>query len=221
MDLTWNPISGCLHTETVCPVVASCWARSFARRFPSCYGPGFRPILHVSRLHEPLARKKPTKIGVSFMGDFCGPGVYLKWQSQVLEVVRRCPQHTFVFLTKAGERLSQLNPWPDNAWVGVSLTGALPGRDRLNLHSLWGVRVPMRWVSLEPFLGYEELPAPAEWGTVQWLVMGAATGPRAQQPQLWWVQRMMDMAREQGIRVFLKKNLYQALPGLPALEEMP
>ena len=221
LDYSWSPITGCLHGPDTCPIVDDCWARAYANRFRSGYGPGFRPALHVSRLQEPLARKKPARIGVSFMGDMFGPQVYRHWQLQVLEVVRCCPQHTFIFLTKAGEQLPQFNPWPPNAWVGVSLTGALPGRDRLNLHSLWGVRATVRCVSLGPFLGYEELPPPTEWGTVQWLVMGATTGTRAAQPQLRWVQHMMDMAREQGIKVFLKKNLRRALPGLPILEEVP
>ena len=214
---SWPIISGCLHTAEVCPVVDDCWARAYARRFPSHYGPGFRPILHVSRLTQPLELARPARIGVAFTGDFCGPQVHRHWQLQVLEVVRRCPQHTFVFLTKAGAELLSFNgAWPSNAWVGVSITGALPERDAWNLKALKQVEARVRWVSFEPLLA----PWEGDLSGIQWVVIGAQTGPHARCPNLEWVGDIMEEAGKRGIALWLKRNMAQG-PALPwAVEDL-
>ena len=136
------------------------------------------------------------------MGDFCGPQVYRHWQRQVLEVVRRCPQHTFVFLTKAGEQLSQFQ-WPPNAWVGVSITGALPEVDRRNLEALKLVDARVRWISAEPRLA----PWKGDLSGIQWVVIGAQTGPHAKCPNLEWVGDIMEQAGRRGIPLWMKRNL--------------
>ena len=210
LDLHWGPISGCLHTLKECPVVNNCWARAMANRFRSRYGPGFRPTFHVSRLNDPLARKKPARIGVSFMGDFCGPQVHRHWQVQVLEVVRRCAQHTFLFLTKNGEQLPQFNPWPPNAWVGVSITGSPEHAqvDRRNLEALAQVQAPVRWVSYEPVLGpFPKLLPEVPLEIVDWLVIGGLSGHKPFHPPEDWIQEVEVKAEALGIPVFEKNNL--------------
>mgnify|MGYP001588329511 FL=1 len=202
LDYSWSPITGCLHGPDTCPIVDDCWARAYANRFRARYGPGFRPALHISHLNDPLARKKPARIGVSFMGDFCGPQVHRHWQAQVLEVVRRCPQHQFVFLTKEGFQL-QYFKWPDNCWVGVSITGALPEVDRHNLAALKQVQAPVRWVSFEPLLG----PGEGDLAGIQWVVIGSQSGPHARQPHLEWVGDIMEQAGRRGIPLWMKRNL--------------
>lgn len=212
----WAPVSGCLHGPDVCPVVDDCWARSMATRFRRNYGPGFRPILHVSRLQEPLALRKPARIGVAFTGDMFGPQVYRHWQLQVLEVVRRCPQHTFVFLTKNGEGLKYLQ-WPDNCWVGVSITGALPEVDRRNLKALKQVEARVRWVSIEPLLA----PVEPDLQGIQWVVVGAQTGAHPRDPASPWVGSILEEAGKRNIPVWLKRNLPEAWQGENLIQELP
>ena len=209
LQFHWGPISGCLHGPDTCPVVDDCWARAMANRFRSRYAPGFRPTMHWTRLLEPLDRKKPARIGVSFMGDFCGPQVHYHWQRAVLETVRRCPQHTFIFLTKAGEQLPQFQ-WPENCLVGVTITGALPDVDTRNLTALKKVQATVRWLSFEPLLA----PWEGDLSGIQWVVIGGLSGHHAKCPNLEWVGAIMEEAGRRGIPIWMKNNLAQgrALP---------
>ena len=213
---SWGIISGCLHTASVCPVVDDCWARSMANRFRSNFGPGFRPILHISRLNQPLALKTQARVGVSFTGDMFGPQVHRHWQLQVLEVVRRCQQHTFIFLTKAGKELAELN-WHANAWVGVTITGALPERDAQNLEALKQVRALVRWVSFEPLLA----PWKGDLRGIQWVVIGGCSGPHARSPEVEWVGAIMEEAGKWGVPIWLKNNLLPIWAAEDLIQELP
>jgi protein gp37 len=43
--------------------------------------------------------------------------------------------------------------------------------------------------------------------SVNWIIVGAQTGPGAKQPKAEWVQEIIDQAREHSIPIFLKDNL--------------
>jgi len=70
LHYTWNPVVGC--SGVGCIVRDVCWARRFARRRKNqcelCYK--FEPHPHFERFDEPLKRKKPSRIGVCFSGEF-------------------------------------------------------------------------------------------------------------------------------------------------------
>ena len=93
----------------------NCWARSITERFPAHYPNGFNPTFYPDAFLSPMSLKKPSRIGVAFMGDLFGD-----WIDPWLEVILRdergavfyegslrdrvfmsieeCPQHTFLFL---------------------------------------------------------------------------------------------------------------------------
>src|SRR3990170_1961058 len=80
LNFTWNPIAGC--SGIGCAVRKECWARAQSKRrkwrCTLCYV--FKPHLHKERLHEPLQRKKSSRIGVTFSGDFFDIGMHPNWQ---------------------------------------------------------------------------------------------------------------------------------------------
>lgn len=76
------------------------------------------PIVLV--FHEPKKLKKPSRILVVSMGDLFGEFIPDKWINKVLEVVKKCPQHTFLFLTKNPNRYYSFK-FPDNTWIGASV----------------------------------------------------------------------------------------------------
>ena len=190
-DATWNPVTGCLHD---CPY---CYARAFAHRLHR----SFEPAYHPERLSEPLARKVPTKIFVGSNADLFGDWVPAKWVRDVLDIVRRCPQHTFQFLTKAPHNLVKYNPWPDNCWVGATATDQAMMDNAVFCLSL--VRAPVRFVSAEPLLG----PIRADLSPLDWVIIGAKTGKRPQQPRPQWVADLVSDARTGGAAVWYKDNL--------------
>ena len=213
-DYTWNPVTGCLGPHGDGEHCRYCYAERLARgRLRNLYlshrmpfagnmRDPFAPRFWRNRLEEPLHLRRPSTIFVCDMADLFGPWVATATQDLIFDVVRRCPHHTFLFLTKWPDRLPLFNPWPDNAWVGASAEHA-PSALRAT-DALREVLAPVRWLSAEPLLGHIDGPFIRD---IDWLVVGAQTGPGAIQPRFTWVTELMQYAAHYEIPVFLKDNL--------------
>ena len=183
-DLTWNPVTGCKHGCSYC----------YARRIYQRFGRSFEPEFHPERMEQPLKKRKPSKIFVCSVADLFGDWVPQRWINQVLDVVRKCPQHTFQFLTKDPRRLPD-QYWPENAWVGVTATNQ-KAWDRATRY-LPKVNA-LTFISVEPVLDPIEV---GNW-MPDWLIIGAQTGPGGFQPKREWVGKLTQAAR-----AFDKQNL--------------
>ena len=179
---------------------------------------GFEPTLHAYRLDEPKMLKKPARIGVVFMGDLFGNWVPRNWIEVVIDTVKACPQHTFLFLTKNPERYRKFD-FPENAWLGTSAENAI------NLHvredQMCFSLPKISFLSLEPLL--DDVSRYISFDIWDWIIVGAQTGPGAVKPKPEWVQAVID-ARDmyeqktgKHVPLFLKNNL-----GWPeAIQEFP
>ena len=146
LDWSWSVAVGCTHG---CPW---CWARRQAKRqrknCQRCYD--FTPHLHPERLGEPLRKRKPSVIGVAFMGDLFDPTLPDDDVCRVFDTIRASevyPKgHTFVILTKQPNRMADVcrrlrfisdstcpegATWlaesSDNSEGGYAFMGGLPG----------------------------------------------------------------------------------------------
>lgn len=181
---------------------------------------GFAPTLHSARLSEPLWVKKPSRVFVCSMADLFGDWVPNEWIYQVLAACEAAPQHQYLFLTKNPERYNRIfkerlflgnekiKPHA-NWWLGATFGTAIDTiYSRVHLLTLheegWHT-----WVSAEPLL--EDItPYWAHWeDTIDWLVIGAMTGPgsKNRQPEFKWIESLADGAIVRGIPVFLKQSL--------------
>jgi len=193
---TWNVIVGCLMG---CPY---CYARRQAKRFKhrclKCYR--FEPHFHPERLTKPLRVKKQSMIFSDSMGEPFGPWVPREWVEAILDIVRRCPRHTFQFLTKCPAGAKGYT-FPANCWIGTSVDrSAALGR----LDILREVTAPLRFVSFEPLLGPM---GDFDLRGIDWVIIGAQTGPGAVKPDSAWVEGIIGACREASVPVFLKNNL--------------
>ncbi len=71
------------------------------------------------------------------------------------------------------------------------------------IDALAHVDAPVRFVSAEPLLG----PIEADLSDLDWLIVGAMTGPGATPPAREWVTGLLDSADRAGVPVWLKENL--------------
>lgn len=107
---------------------------------------GFLPTFYPDRLEEPLKVKKPSRIFVSDMGDLWGDWVPRGWIEAVLDTVRKCPQHTFLMLTKNPKRYQEFEI-PDNAAIGTTVED----ESKLwRVEDLLKTKAKVRFLSLEP-----------------------------------------------------------------------
>ena len=206
LDYTWNPTVGC--TGINCAVRENCWARRMAKRQKHrcqlCYD--FVPHRHPERLNEPLLRKKPARIGVSFLGDLFDTHMDAIWINRVFQVMSKASWHTFVSLTKQAYNMNLMSRtyvgMPKNVWLGVTVNREV---DLKRIEYLKEIETEaIKFVSFEPL--YEDL-GNIDLAGIDWVIIGAQTRPE-RQPELEWVRHLIDAAKRAGAAIFLKNNLH-------------
>lgn len=238
LDYVWNFYSGCRNSQLgICPMGKNCWALKRTQRFKHFYPNGFEPTFYPEAFLSPMVLKKPSIIGVAFMGDLFGDwvnpderiivpicesprGVTLSSVATIKQTIfgtiRSCPQHTFLFLTKCPWNLPRWSPFPDNCWVGVTATDtdmAVAG-----LTSLSEIETKVKYVSFEPLLTRIPLTANGLSG-IDWVIIGAQTKPY-KPPEISWVEEIETAARKAGIAIFEKDNLKPLLK-TDLIQELP
>jgi protein gp37 len=216
---TWNPVTGCKHR---CPY---CYAARIDKRFNDGR---FEPTFHPKRLEEPLKVKKPSRIFVGSMADLFGDWDWddgFGWLereyvvNEVFNIVNQCPQHTFIFLTKNPKGMQGFN-FPDNCWCGTSVENQAKYDKRKP--ELLKVNCKTLFISYEPALcpidfgwfhhithlreGCGRISGWAQ-GKIDWLIIGAQTGPRAVKPDSTWIKQAIGQARNANVSVFVKDNV--------------
>ena len=200
-DFTWNPLTGCSrHCEY-------CYAERMAKRLAGRYGypkeDPFAVTFHPDRLHEPSQRKKPAKIFTCSMGEMFDPEAHWFWTKEIFFEMMKNPHHTFQVLTKQPKNVLH-GPWaiPDNCWLGISQDGRYTDDSMFDCLSFINTRV--KFVSFEPLLGGISGLNLAE---IDWVIIGAQTGPGAVSPKKHWVLDILNSAQAYDVPVFLKDNL--------------
>ncbi|MDP2729092.1 MAG: DUF5131 family protein, partial [Dehalococcoidales bacterium] len=232
-DLGWNFYPGCLHKpQGICPV-PKCWAEGMSKRQRRDF---HKPHLVLELLLAPLSVKKPSVILVNFMGDLFGDWVNPEQvvyppaevglvshfpeaprekihrgatlRELVIETVELCPQHQFLFLTKAPWNLPAWSPFSDNCFVGVSATSQAMHNGAIACLS--GIQAKVKYISYEPLL--EEVVAKYAYdlSEIQWVIIGQQTPvKKATTPKIEWVREIVEAADKAGVKVFLKNNLLE------------
>ena len=168
----WNFASGCGNNlDGKCKDGGfNCWAYPITQRFAERYPNGFNPTIHPDALLSPLSLKKPSRILCAFMGDlfwdcpefdpsYCGSpkgqfgedehGLFTL-KGRLFDTIEKCPQHTFVFLTKQPQNLPAWSPFPPNVWLGVSATNQQQFDNAVKY--LKEVEATVKYISFEPLL---------------------------------------------------------------------
>jgi len=149
-----------------------------------------------------------------------------EWTRKVLKVIDRCYYHRFYLLTKQPQNLAKFSPFPDNCWVGVTLTHE--GQYGAGISVLMeNIKASVKFISFEPLLGRIRGSVPV-W--CNWVIIGALTGfledikkacmstPKEMkpmpygnkwtlQPPIEWVEEIVRAADNAGVKVFLKDSL--------------
>jgi len=117
---------------------------------------------------------------------------------------------SFATVPRVQRAIEELLP---NLWVGVTITGKV---DAWRLEELGRVPAAHRFVSYEPMLeappnqivlqpsGILDYPDPKG---VEWIIVGAQTGPGSKQPDPIWLQDVIAQARYAKVPIFIKRNV--------------
>ncbi len=237
---TWNPIA--MRCTPVSAGCANCWHLAMAKRLannPSIYRDsqkayaGGSPYLDHIELEAPLHLKKPSRIGVQFMGDLFHESVNSEFVKEIFHVMHNSfAGDKFFVLTKRPQRMLPWfnwigriwSPWPiPNVWLGVSVEDQPTADERIPI--LLQIPAVHRWVSVEPMLGAVDLKSYFGWtgkGSglpsplsdtlenlkdipgIDWVVLGGETGSHARPLHPDWVRSVRDQCQAAGVPFFFK-----------------
>jgi protein gp37 len=201
-DYTINPIKG------LCPMGCSyCYARAMYKRFK--WNPEIRyehdAFTDIGKL------KNPSRIFVGSTMELFGGWVDYSTMWHTFNVVRQFPQHTFIFLTKLPENLAKWSPFPDNCYIGASVTNA---QQLSNAYcGLGSIKATVKFLSYEPLLTNVVMQEQfLKDAGINWVIIGQQTPISAKtSPKIEWIKEIVDAADKAVIPVFLKDNLFALL----------
>ena len=134
------------------------------------------------RFDDPIRWKKPCNIFVNSMSDFFHEQSDT-WRAEAWAVIKACPQHNWLILTKRAERITECLP-PD--WVGnyqnVMLGVSIENQDyAYRMDILAEVPDAKRFISAEPLLGPLTLNYTNDKGirpidSIKWVIIGGESG---------------------------------------------
>lgn len=184
----WNPVIGCTKCSPACD---NCYAEALhTQRHKAliagkdikapCYSTPFAQVRRLpERLTQPLHWRKPQRVFVGNMGDlFHDAVVSFAFLDRIFATMARCPQHTFMLLTKRPELMHEYltfnnrfenvwmcakpnriaHTWPlPNVWLGTTIWDQASADRAVPI--LLSTPAAKRFVSVEPMLGSVDLRA--------------------------------------------------------------
>lgn len=168
---------------------------------------GFAPTLHRYRMDIPGELKMGKNIFVGAMSDVFGVWVPDGWIREIMDACMKYPVHNYLFLTKNPQRYeyAQILTLKENIWYGTSITMELELNRISHLPAFCNT-----FVSMEPLLGdIHPEKYYCLFRSVDWIIIGAETGHRKDKviPQREWIEKIVLMADEMKIPVFMKESL--------------
>ncbi|MDD5531040.1 MAG: DUF5131 family protein [bacterium] len=115
---------------------------------------------------------------------------------ELLQVVAKCPQHTFLFLTKRPEFYKEFK-FPENCWLGTTVNY---NEDIHRIKELQENKYNKLWVSFEPL--YENMDK-IKLDGISWVILGGQTQPKVKSNTMGTLQ-LLDKGKD--IPIYIKDN---------------
>ena len=163
------------------------------------------------RLKAPLSWRRPRRVFVNSMSDLFHPHIGYDFISDVFAVMSEAPHHVFQVLTKRPGRAAgwwelhgqdRFGEWPENVWMGTSVESQ---KYAPRLSVLRRIPAAVRFVSAEPLLERIDLTPWLEDGTLNWVIAGGESGPRARPMALEWARDLRNQSTKADVAFFLKQ----------------
>jgi protein gp37 len=201
---TLNPVKG------LCPMPCEyCYAKRFYQRGCNATFKD-KTIRYDPSVFIDLYKAKPgDRIFVGSTIELFHPRTNM-WNDEIINYCARTKDMTFIFLTKCPQNLPK--EWPDNCWVGVSVTDELQLAHYNLTTNLADVKANVKFISFEPIHGKILEPYLLDLllklNGISWVIIGAQTpySPKTA-PKIEWISEIEASCKNASIPYFEKDNL--------------
>ncbi len=220
LKYSWNPTHGCSPIGEGCK---NCWARVMSKRLAGIGITGyskdnpFKVVCCPEKINEPLHIRKPSRIGVSFMGDLFHKDISSDQIREIYEIMAKCKQHTFIVLTKRPERIVNVlydeppyylggGDYLANVWHLTTVENQLVANTQINdLIELKqsGCGAWIIGLSVEPML--EQIDIRQYIDQIDWVICGCESGQNRRPTRLEWIIDLKNQCVDAGVPFFLKQ----------------
>jgi len=236
---TFNPWIGCTKVGPGCD---NCYAEADfdKRRHVVQWGAGQpRKRTAMSTWAMPLRwNAKAERLGVRYrvfcasLADVFDNEVPAEWRHDLFDLIERTPHLDWLLVTKRIGNVRQMIPdrWsvcmPPNLWLGITVVNQAEA-DR-DIPKLLGLKVSVRFLSMEPLLGpvdlrfhvfseptgnfrthagkrQMELRKPVDGG-LHWVIVGGESGPGARPMHPQWARALRDQCAAAGVPFLFKQH---------------
>ena len=210
---TFNPWWGCVKVSPACK---HCYAEAWSKRVgQNVWGPkSDRRFFGDKHWAEPLkwnieAAKSGERLRVfcASMADIFEDREGLEeWRVKLWALIEATSHLDWLLLTKRPERIAANVPWttnwPGNVWIGTTVESQEWADERLP----YLARLPaaVRFISAEPLLGPLDL-RPWLGGTLDWVIAGGESGPKARPSSPAWFRNVMNQCMEADVAFHFKQ----------------
>jgi protein gp37 len=199
-DFGWQLIEGCTPCSPGC---LHCWSLAKERRFRKETG----VVFHPERLDRPLKRKKPAVY--SIWNDLLHDTIVFDQIISVVDIIKKCPQHKFLMLTKRPDRLNRFAEIIPNLYLGVTICNQEEA-DRL-IPPFLQIPAAKRFLSIEPLLSGIVIP-PELLKQISQCIVGCESGPGARLCKLEWIESIVNQCAEVGVKCYVKQIQMPKMP---------
>jgi len=174
---------------------------------PSCFG-----SVHTTR----------QRVFVSSLSDICErhPQITEDMRAMIAQITMQCTNIDWLWLTKRPENYGPLwlnhfgGKFPDNVWLGTTVENQEYADKRIP--ELLNIPAKLRWLSIEPQVGYVDLfSAYTHYKPLvkvsdlakdlHWVISGGESGPKARPTDPKWVRSMLEQCRSAGVPFHFKQ----------------
>lgn len=210
---TFNPWWGCTKVSEACK---HCYAEAWAKRVgQNVWGPKpERRLLSDSHWHQPLkwnrdaegAADRPRVFCASMADVFEDREELIPHRSRLFDLIESTPNLDWLLLTKRPHLVMPLarwqDDWPTNVWLGTTVE--LQKRAEELLPYLASIPAKVRFISAEPLLGPLDLD-PWLGETIDWVIAGGESGPKARPASPAWFRELMLQCMENEVAFHFKQ----------------
>ena len=234
---TFNPWTGCTKIGPGCD---HCYAEGWAKRSGIVqWGPGAeRRRTSEANWRQPAKwNTEAARLGVRYrvfcasLADVFDNEAPAAWRADLFDLIAMTPHLDWLLVTKRIGNVRQMIPdrWsvcmPPNLWLGITVVNQAEA-DR-DIPKLLGLKVSVRFLSMEPLLGpvdlrfhvfseptgnfrthagkrQMELRKPVDGG-LHWVIVGGESGPGARPMHPQWARDLRDQCAEAGVPFLFKQ----------------